>query len=340
MPERLPSIAAIRRRLDPPLSRALTGLVVRGSQGLDDAAIAGLRPLLDRLPAARLRAKSPGARGSAGPLLADDATHDRYFGIARSGGPRAGIFLRSLLSAIQLFAEEQACVAARVRPRFRAVGDGLLELLGAVLDVPGPGVRYAAPELLAPTARTNPMRRWLIGHQVFLVLTQGITIALEEFALSGRSAARTGRTAAALDASRSLQLATDLMTASAVAFRFTADFGAGTYAREVRPSMQAHAVGEGFSGLLSVDHRCLVATLGRLRPRLQRRRATLAGQRALAEALARIYADHRFVCARFVGQHEPSLRSPHATNASGVRQLDRLARTRIRMLGLPSPRSA
>lgn len=335
-PERVPSIGALKVWLDASLTADLRAFVGRSLPGLTGDARGALARLLDRLPPVEpLVSAAPSPMiGPGGFEMADDATHDRYFGVARVQGRAEGAFLRSVLEALRLFAEELALLPAGEDPgRFEPLGRGLLALLGAVLDVPVPPVEYSAPEVHAPTAESEPMRRWLHGHQIFLVLTQGITLALEEFERGARAGRTAAVSASALAPRAALQLATDLMIASAIAFRFAADFGPSVYVQTVRPSMAAGQIGEGFSGLLSVDHRALVSTMGRIRPLLQRAAARLPEREALVQALAHVYADHRFVCARFVGLEEPSLRCPSGTMASGVKQLDRLARARVRLLG-------
>ena len=334
-PDRLPSILEIRSWLDSALAGDLRGLVRACGQGFAANAPAKLQALLQRLPPVQPAAPSAAEvlPGTGGFALADDDAHDRYFGVARMQGVEEGAFLRSLLQAMRLFTLEQARVPAGTDPgRFEPVGGGLLALLGGVLGVRVPQVQYTAPAVLAPAAEADPMRRWMAGHQIFLVLTQGITLALQEF----EAAARPGSNGAALTQREALLLATALMNASAMAFRFTADFGPAVYARTVRPSMSAAQVGEGFSGLLSVDHRQLVTTMGRVRPLLQRAASQLPEHEGLVRAFAHVYSDHRFVCARFVGTDEPSLRCPSATMSSGVKQLDRLARTRLKLLGAPA----
>jgi hypothetical protein len=236
-------------------------------------------------------------------------------------------FLRSVLIAARLFHLEMASdYAAPDAQRFAAVGGGLAALLGQIGGVRLAPVEHTAPDARAAPTSVDPMRRWVLGHQIFAALTQGIIFALQEFeaALPALEEQR------ARDA---LTLAADLMTASATAFRFTADFPPAAYRVVVRPSMMGRDVGEGFSGLLSVDHRRLVAVLVRIRPLMGE-----AAQRLMVEhgrlnlALTHVYGDHKFVCAQFGGAEKASLRCPHSSPLPAVEQLKRYQSARVDLL--------
>jgi hypothetical protein len=177
----------------------------------------------------------------------------------------------------------------------------------------------------------DPMRRWVLGHQIFAALTQALIFSLQEFELAMRHRDQQG-------AADALKVAADLFVASATAFRFTADFPASFYRNVVRPSMMAEQVGEGFSGLLSADHRQLVAVLVRTRPLMIEAATCLAPEHGrLTSALNQVYDDHRFVCARFDGTKNPSLLCPHSSALTGVEQLERYRHARV---GLLRPASA
>ena len=170
------------------------------------------------------------------------------------------------------------------------------------------------------------MRRWVLGHQIFAALTQGVIFALQGFEVATREPDHQ-------HAREALKLAADLLMASATAFRFTADFPPSAYRDVVRPSMMARHVGEGFSGLLSVDHRQLVALLVRMRPLMGEAVTRFASEhKHLTLALNHVYENHKFVCAQFVGAKKPSLRCPNSGPLPGVEQLQRYQRARVGLL--------
>jgi hypothetical protein len=176
------------------------------------------------------------------------------------------------------------------------------------------------------SSTVDPMQRWVLGHQIFAALTQGIVVALQDFEAAAPPMDRQRASAA-------LSLAADLLMASAAAFRFTADFPPAAYRDLVRPSMMAGEVGAGFSGLLSVDHRELVTVLTRVRPLLVVARRRFAAERKrLTRALNHVYENHRYVCAQFDGAKKPSLLCPNSSPLPGVEELDRYQRARVGLL--------
>ena len=48
--------------------------------------------------------------------------------------------------------------------------------------------------------------------------------------------------------------------------------------------------------------------------------------------MIQVYGDHKYVCARFGGAEQPSLRCPNASPLPGVEQLDRYQRSRVELL--------
>ena len=57
-----------------------------------------------------------------------------------------------------------------------------------------------------------------------------------------------------------------------------------------------------------------------------------AGHERLTSSLRRVYADHKFICARFGGAEAPSLRGRTCGHLSGVQQLENYERARSRLL--------
>jgi hypothetical protein len=178
-------------------------------------------------------------------------------------------------------------------------------------------------------APLDPHTRWRTGHHVFFVVIQVLIVALTclEEALGAGDLARA---AAALD------LATTVMHGSGAALRFAGDFAPDEYERVIRPSMSPPHVSEGFSGILSLDHKYMIATLRRLQPLF----AALPGplqahhQRYVA-AVAHAYEAHTCVCERFQGDVKPSLRMAAAADKSAVEVLDRLKENRLQIVAPP-----
>ena len=285
--------------------------------------------------------------------------HDAYFRIARSAPGLAdgsadglaveapacpsAILVDSLLASLALFVDETP--AASEFHDYAVIGDALL---AACISAVGadrrltvaclgrhhtqtPNADLATQPPSAPTPlqmrAPDPVRRWLRGHQLFAALSQGLVITLQQLQQANAQGDAAG-------VERALLQVALLYDASAAAFRFTADFDPVVYATTIRPSMCEPYTPKGFSGTLSVDHGVLVRQLVALRGPLAtaQQQHPLAYQRMRA-AIERVYADHKWVCARFDGASVPSLRtSSHAGESTAVDMLDRFRSRRMGLL--------
>lgn len=283
--------------------------------------------------------------------------HDAYFRIARSaGGVAAGaaaagvaaetsaILVDSLLAALALFVDE-APTACEFHD-YAVIGDALLaaciSAVGAAGQLPQtPQTPLIPPASLGRHHNSNPatgprglrmrapdpVQRWLRGHQLFAALSQGLVITLQRLQQADAQADAAGVEHALLQVAL-------LYDASAAAFRFTADFDPAVYASTIRPSMGEPYTPKGFSGTLSVDHGVLVRQLVALRgPLATAQQLHPAAYQRMRTAIERVYADHKWVCARFDGASVPSLRtSSHAGDSTAVEMLDRFQSRRMGLL--------
>jgi len=322
-PQAIPSLTLVRQQLDPTARTNLEVYAKHGNGLSHSRAAALLQPLLPswRVPPA------PAREGNHLSLTADDATYDRYFYVRRINGPAGDTFVSSALLAGFMYHTEMARAPTERPPDGDIIGNGFTTLLRYVCgcdDATPTAVPSQAP---AAVPDRDPMRRWVQGHQIFAALTQGIIFALQEFEAS----MRTGL--AESSARQAITVAVELLRASGAAFRFTANFSAKAYREIVRPSMMSERLGEGFSGLLSADHRHMVVQFARLRAMMpQIARQMEPELRHLTAALNEVYENHKFVCARFDGSKIPSLRCPNASPLPGVRQLERYQRARLELL--------
>jgi hypothetical protein len=329
-PHLIPAMSFVRWQGGLSLQAGMADYALRASTLSHSEAATVLHALHDRLPprdTTVISDEAPATRRVAGRLLADDAAHDRYIHVCRVSQFEGTAFLRSIIMAATLFHTEMASVYGPPdAQRFAAVGSGFAALLGQIGGIQVAPVEHTAAVATAVPPALDPMRRWVLGHQIFAALTQGIIFALQDFEAAFRQLEHQRATDA-------LKLAADLLMASATAFRFTADFPPSVYGDVVRPSMMAEHVGEGFSGLLSVDHRQLVELLVRTRPLMAGAATRFASEhKRLTLALNHVYDDHKFVCARFVGAKKPSLRCPNSGPLPGVEQLQRYQRARVGLL--------
>jgi hypothetical protein len=329
-PDRVPALVELRLQVGASLLAAMADYALRAETLPHAQVIAALRALHAQLPARDAivpthQASAP--RPAAGRLVANESEHDRYFHVCRISNPRSTDFVRGAVMAALVFHSEMSVhYGPADARRFEAVGLGLAALLGEIGGIRIAPVEQTATETFVPPPALDPGHRWVVGHQIFATLTQGLIFALQEF----ESAIHESNTPHARD---SLELAADLLMASAAAFRFAADFPPSAYRDVIRPSMMAPNLGEGFSGLLSADHRQLVALLQRMRPLMADAGIRFAPQhKRLTVALNHVYNHHKFVCAEFDGAMKPSLRCPNGSSLTGVEQLHRFQRARGALL--------
>jgi hypothetical protein len=260
-------------------------------------------------------------RGRQRSASAEDA-HDGYFRIERAQAPEGPHYLRAIVGGLDLLLQEAA--STDELKDYESIGLAMLDLWLAALGRPQAGV---LPVVLADMHQRapDPVRRWVRGHQIFAVITQGLIWTLHRF----EHALERDDDDALRDSLRRLAR---LFRASAAAFRFTADFDPAFYEQAIRPSMSEPHLPAGFSGTLSVDHGHLVSLLKDLRLPLGVARARCPGEYLqMTEALAQVYDDHKWVCARFTG---PSATSLLTSSAGGERAAtDMLDKFKARRVG-------
>ena len=324
---RVPTPAMVRAVAGGALLRDVAAITAAGAWQTAAALVASFG--VPRIEAMPRPAACGGALHPADRAPADLATHDRFFRIHRVGGPPVAVFLHSVLRAAALFHAEMEAEPHGRRAYFGAVGGGFAALLAWLQSVPTETLALEAEPMPLGVSNCDPMTRWIIGHQIFAALTQGLIMALQGFETAIVIGDSTSVRAA-------LGLAANLLAASAMAFRFACDFPSEAYRDVVRPSMMPPHIREGFSGLLSDDHRALVKVLTRLRPLMAAAEIQFPAAHArLTRALQRVYDDHVLICARFGGAAAPSLRGQTCSHLSGVVQLEQYRHARLRLLRPP-----
>ncbi|MBT2400794.1 hypothetical protein [Streptomyces sp. ISL-100] len=252
--------------------------------------------------------------------------NDQSFDIVRVDGERAAILLHSTLKGAELLLDDAVRSGTDLAPEhWRALRHGFAALLGhlAGFPTPSPGTDPGPGPRGADGLPSDALRRWVRGHRIFMVLIQGLVIAVDE--LTGAVArADTDQAAEALD------LAVSLMRASEAALRFAGDFTPEEYEDLVRPTLMPPAAPPGLSGLHWRDHEYLVKRLAEARQLLAGVDPSLVPLRArFREAYAAAYDAHRFVCARFVGEDVGSLLMTPKSKKSAVGVLTQYKRVRL-----------
>lgn len=266
------------------------------------------------------------------------AEHDRYFQVRRVRRQPAEAFLRGLVRTYSLV-RQNACemgVSNLDGAQWRNLFAGLQSILRYACVPVSDGV---PPMPTRPVDESPPHQRWLVGHQLFFAVVQGVIVGLNCFVGAAERGDET-------EARAAVGVASDFMRSSAAAIRFTADFGPVDYDKLVRPAMAPPAVRAGFSGLQTRDHAFLTGLFTELRALLARLGPGRTGEdfEEFVDATIDAYDAHRFICARFGGDVLPSLRmaanSQGRTTQSGTDALRQIMRARLFTLTGVDGRSA
>lgn len=269
----------------------------------------------------------------------DFVEHDRYFKVARVKHRPAFAFMRGLLQTHSSVHENGLVMGLSIVDpvEWQEMFAGLDALLRYAS---GDGLKEGVPVVLRPAPRHtaanyDPEWRWLIGHQLFFAMLQGVIVGLNCYLEASAAAAGDPDGEAAADADGAVRVAAAFMRSSAAAIKFTSDFGPVDYEARVRPAMSPPAVREGFSGLQTRDHAHLISLFARMRESGAARGDGPASEafEQFVEATVTAYEAHKFICARFGGDVLPSLRMAAAsrgrTTQAGLTALRQLMRARL-----------
>ncbi len=259
---------------------------------------------------------------------ADPGTHDEFFRIRRTSNHAAERFIAALFRGLAILREDVESAPTRLETdRIAQLADALAQTLAVALNAD----RHVGRRTFKPAPQTPPLdysaKRWIRGHQLFAILSQALIFALNTLGEADEAGFDEGmREASALTA--------DLLQASACALELTGDFPQAIYNASIRTSMESPFLPDGFSGLLSNDHRQLVLRMKLLRPSIERLHERHPDCHALIfEKLDGVYQSHKHVCARFVGPEQSSLLMAQSSGRSAVEQIERFRQMRLRSWG-------
>jgi hypothetical protein len=279
---------------------------------------------------ARFAALPSGEAVAAPPLREDEAIHDRFFHVARVDGCATELFFRSVVAGHVLFLDDLAEIPFDVAPD---VLDRIDDAFKA-LESRSLGTAVASGRRVAVWKSANGPRRsldrWIRGHQIFAVLTQGLIAAFRDV-----RAALGDVDAPGLDAA--VDFAELVLRGAGASLEFTGDLPSEDYLTIVRPSMAPPNVPETFSGLFSADHRYFVALLREMAPQLEALGERRPEHHArLAAGLGAVYDGHKFVCERLVGRSPSLMMMSGITQKSGVEQIEEFKKRRMKAFERPT----
>jgi hypothetical protein len=253
----------------------------------------------------------------------EDSAHDAYFQVVRTRSDSPAVFVHSLVAAREIFLHETAAEPVGLsHSRLHAIDKGFADLTASVQGNPRGSEPYVSIWEVGPS-ECDSVSRWVRGHQVFAVLTQGLIYCFRAL----QQAIRAGNHCA-LQTYADLCIA--LLRASAAAFELTGDIPVEDYEEVIRPSMMPPQAPVSLSGLMSADHRFLAQTMRDMRPALKSlHEQEPARHDSISAALAEVYDSHIHVCERFVGG-KPSLLTAGRTERSGPSLIEQFKTLRLK----------
>lgn len=265
------------------------------------------------------------------PNIRDNELHDSYFSIVRARPDDMDSHVQGILLVAHVLRQEMRAGSDQLKlGDFREIARGI-ELAFTLAT----GLRPAPIALLraVPPANASEQviaRRWLRGHQLFLVITQAMIASvnqIETLASGGQDAQ---------SQSEAIEQLVVLLRAAAGAMRLTGDFSPDVYDTVIRPSMAPPAMPDGFSGIFSSDHRYLVTRLREVGPMIGGMKDRLAdAHAALVKSFSDLYDDHLHVCGKFVSADKNSLLMADGSRCTALDQLAKFKKSRLRLISKP-----
>ena len=263
--------------------------------------------------------------------VADHDLHDEYCRIERviTDAHRIDILVRSVLLACEELLQETIeggnSLSHRHWNQLQAAFRSTLRFLSGNLNAESIETRAAA--WTSPSGNrspSDPLRRWIRGHHVFLVLIQCVITSLNCF-LSAYKAQEWRLSSFALDQ------VTTLFHGCSAALHFAGGFSPVAYEKQVRPSMMPPQAPPGMSGVLARDHDYLVRLLRSNKQIFTNIDSALREPyERFVSAFEDTYEAHKVVCARFVGDKRPSILSRNEQAEAAVDVLDKVKTMRLR----------
>lgn len=265
------------------------------------------------------------------PNVRDNELHDAYFCVVRVDPRNMASHVEGIILAAQTLRCEMRSGSDRLGiADFGEIADGIELAFTLATGIRSPRIAMLRTVHRAALSEAMIARRWMRGHQLFLVITQAMIASLNNLEVIVGHGGDDSEMAGAIE-----QLVR-LLRAAAGSMRLTGDFPPDIYDTTIRPSMAPPELPDGFSGIFSSDHRFLVTRLREITPRFSGLKERLHDAHALlVKAFADLYDDHINVCANFVSSEKNSLLMADGARCTALEQLGKFKKSRLRLLGRP-----
>jgi hypothetical protein len=265
-------------------------------------------------------------------ILPEDrySEHDSYFHIFRVIGNPVELFTQTMLQAHAAFLRDTHTGNNDsaldewevITEAFKATYD-FIKRCAAPQNTADAAI--ATPEPPVTLYHSEPLERWYLGHWVFIAMIQSLIVLINcllETLDNDQSIVAEG-----------IRSATAVMRGSGAALHFTGGFSPIRYRNTVRPTMMPPNLEGKFSGLQSRDHRYMLLLLVRLKHLVRQEDPNyLALYQEFLSEVDNTYQAHKYVCSKFGGREEPSLRMNSESGMTAVDALERLRTARLRQI--------
>lgn len=246
----------------------------------------------------------------------ENRDNDVAFGIERHQGNSVALMINATLDAAiqagELVERNGTSLDHAEWNEMMAAVEVILQTIANPRVMPEASVPFQVPKNKMEEDSQDPLRRWVRGHLLFMVLCQGMSLSTHLLITAARDE---DLELACAQANRLIQL----MNISRITLEFATDLSQQQYLSQIRPTLMPPVAPPKMSGINWRDHVVMIRLMRQSTPAwnfVEQAHPQLAER--MRNVLAEVYTAHRGVCEKFVGEENTSLLSKeNATTAAG-----------------------
>jgi hypothetical protein len=260
----------------------------------------------------------------------ENRDNDFAFGIERHQGDSVALMVNAALNAAiqsgELVQRSGTSLDHSEWSDMMSAAQVILQTIASPRLMPEYRVMFQAPKSKVEEDDQDPLRRWVRGHLLFMVLCQGISLCTN---LLISAAHDKDLELACAQANRLIQL----MNISRITLEFATDLNSQQYVSQIRPTLMPPIAPPKMSGINWRDHVVMIRSMRQSTeawnfieqtyPQLAERMRTI---------LAQVYSAHRGVCEKFVGEENTSLLATENATYTAGQVLENLKKSRLKYI--------
>lgn len=291
-----------------------------------------LQHYLDRLQElmARLPSASEGLMTDDQRETQENRDNDVAFGIERHQGDCVALMINATLEAViqvgELAERNGTSLSHSEWNDMMATAEAILQGIATPRAIPEASILFQPAKAKAGEDSQDPLQRWVRGHLLFMVLCQGMNLSTQLLIGAARNQ---DLELACAQANKLIQL----MDISRITLEFAADLSSQQYLSQIRPTLMPPIAPPKMSGINWRDHVVMIRLMRQSTPAwhfIEQAKPALAQR--MRSVLAEVYAAHRGVCEKFVGEENTSLLAKENTTTAAGQVLEGLKMSRLKLL--------